>query len=299
MIATVLFTAVVAMLVFLAGRTDQARDPRLTVFSLILLTLFPLLLGFLPKVEVLPAPEVSESAKVFPWMNLLLCLWVAGFCIAGIRLALAAKGISNWRKRSSLLERIDGVEIRELSGIKSPVAAGVLRPVVFVPERWNQWPAERQQVVLDHELAHHRRRDPLWRWIAEIACAVHCYNPLVIWMSRRLTLQCEFACDALVLQNGVPATDYARVLCDCAETSAMRGPVMAMAESSSLESRVIRLIKPVRPMGSVGLISLIFLTVALAGVFASLAPERKAATPISKQEVELRWSANPFPGENE
>jgi beta-lactamase regulating signal transducer with metallopeptidase domain len=181
--------------------------------------------------------------------------------------------------------------------MKSPVAAGVMRPVVFVPQGWSEWAAETRQMVLDHEMAHHRRHDPLWRWIAEIACAVHCYNPLVFWMRRRLTMQCEFACDSLVLRNGIVAADYARVLCDCAETKAIRGPMLAMAERSSLESRVIRMMKPTRPMGGVGLISLLALTIALAGILASWSPMKHAANPVSQEEVEMRWSASPFPGE--
>ncbi len=297
MLATLLFSVISALLVFLAGRRDQARDPRLTVWVLILLTSFPILVGLLPKIEILPTRETTGSVEIFPWTDLVLLVWTIGFCVAGIRLGLAAKQVSNWRRSSRFLEWNEGVEIRELPVMKSPVAAVVMRPVIFVPEGWNEWPLENRQIVLDHEMAHHRRRDPLWRWIAEIACAVHCYNPLVFWMRRRLTIQCEFACDALVLRNGIVAADYARVLCDCAETNAIRGPILAMAERSSLELRVIRMMKPTRPLGSIGFLSLVALTVALAGVLGSLSPLKRATNPISQEEVEVRWSANPFPGE--
>ncbi len=298
MIATLLFSAVAAGLVLLTGRSDKARDPRLTISVLILILIFPLLAAFFPKVEILPSREIVENSSHFNGLSLLFWAWSFGISIALIRLGLAAIGIARWRKNSHLLQCIDGVEIRLLDAIESPVAAGVLHRMIFVPQQWNQWSEENRQIILDHEMAHHHRRDPLWRWIAEITCAIHYYNPLVFWMSRRLTMQCEFACDARVVERGVPVTNYAQVLCDCAAMKPMRGPVLAMAERSSLESRVLRLVKPARPIGSATLIVLTVLALTMAGILASLAPEKKSAAPsISQEEIDLRWSANPFPGE--
>jgi beta-lactamase regulating signal transducer with metallopeptidase domain len=296
MIAMLVFSAVAALLVYLAGRGDQARDPRLTVIALGLLAIFPLL-GLLPKLEILPAGEANVDSSDFPWATVLMVAWAAGFLVAATRLGFAAKGISNWRKRSTLVERMGRVEIRSLPGLKGPVAAGVIRPVVFLPESWSEWSKETRRIVLDHEMAHHRRRDPLWRWVAEIACVVSGCNPLVIWMKRRLTAQCEFACDVLVLKDGIPAGDYARVLCDFAEDRLPHGPVLAMAGTSSLEARVRRLVLPRKQKGSVGLCALVFLTLAGAGALATLSSRAEIKTPFTPAEVELRWSADPFPGE--
>ncbi|MES2657865.1 MAG: M56 family metallopeptidase [Verrucomicrobiota bacterium] len=296
MTAILLFSAIAALLVFLAGRGDQARDPRLTVLALVLLAVFPFSV-FLPKAAILPISSVGEGSSGFPWLKVILGIWFAGFLTASVRLGLAAKGISNWRKRSSLIAEIDGVEIRRLDGLRGPVAAGVIRPVIFVPENWSEWPEENRRMVLEHELAHHRRRDPLWRWIAEIACAVHGCNPLVIWISRRLTMQCEYACDAMVLRNGARPGDYARLLCEFAADRAPAGPVLAMAVASSLESRVRRLMKPRENHGSVALVILITLTLAFAGALATFGPSQREDAPVSAEDVELRWSANPFPGE--
>lgn len=298
MIAMLLFSAIATALVFLAGRGDKARDPRLTVVALSLLALFPLLVVWVPKADVLSAASNVTGGDGFPWMKFLYPVWAAGSLVTVLRLGLAARVISNWRNRSILLDRIDGVEIRRLPGLKGPVAAGVVRPVVFVPAAWDSWSDDARSIVLEHELAHHRRRDPLWRWVAGIACAVSGCNPLVIWMDRRLTLQCEFACDARVLENGVPVAEYAKLLCDFAEDRPSRGLVLAMAGRSSLESRVRRLVGPRKPQGGAGLLALIALSVISAGVLASLGAARQAEAVVSKGEVDLRWSANPFPGEN-
>ncbi|MEO5914534.1 MAG: M56 family metallopeptidase [Luteolibacter sp.] len=296
MIAILLFSAIAALLVFLAGRGDHARDPRLTVLALILLVVFPFSV-FLPKAAVLPVPAMEQASSAFPWLNVILGFWMMGFVVATIRLGLAARGISIWRKQSTKVAEIGGVEIRQLDGLKSPVAAGVIRPGIFVPVDWENWSDEARQMVLEHELAHHRRRDPLWRWIAEIACAVHAYNPLVLWISRRLTMQCEYACDAMVLKNGALPADYARLLCEFAEESAPVGPALAMAVASSLESRVRRLMKPREKAGNAALVVLIALTLAFAGTLATFGPALGGDEPVSAAEVEQRWSADPFPGE--
>lgn len=296
MIAILTFSVIAALLVFLAGRRDQARDPRLTVLVLGLLAAFPLLWLLLPKYGVLPVTSDAAAATGFPWMELMIVIWAAGFLIKSVKLVIAAREIARWRNLSVLMERRGEVEVRRLEGLRGPVAAGVFRPVIFVPETWSDWSGKCRRMVLEHEMTHHIRRDPLWRWVAEIACAVNGGNPLVSWITRRLTMQCEVACDAQVLKNGVSVSDYARLLCDFAENVPSGKLALAVSASSSLEDRVRRLMTPRSPLGSASVILLVTITIGIAGALAlfTAAPE---VTSVSAEEVDLRWSANPFPGE--
>lgn len=298
MIAMLLFSVFAALLVFFAGRRDEARDPRLTVLVLGLLAVFPVLWLILPKYGILPATAASSGDVGFPFMKVLVLLWAAGFSIRSVKLVLAARQISQWRNRSVLICRQGRVEIREFDGLRGPVAAGVFRPVVFVPAAWSEWSEECRRMVLEHEMAHHARHDPLWRWVAEIACAVNAGNPLVSWITRRLTMQCEMACDAQVLKKGVPVSDYAHLLCDFAEDGSSGKLVLAVSASSTLEDRVQRLINPRRPLGAAGIFMFVTLAVVIAGGLALFTAAPDIAAPVSSDEVELRWSANPFPGEN-
>jgi len=305
MIAMIFFSALAALLVYLAGRGDQARDPRLTILALGLLAVFPLLWLLLPKWEWLPASEPASGMAAavetgVDWMEVLGWLWAVAFMIAVARLALAARGISRWRKIARKVGMEDGVEVLVLQGLKGPVAAGVIRPVVFVPAAWESWSDETRRIVLAHEFAHHRRRDPLWRWVAEIACAVNIYNPLVLWIARRLALQCEHACDAEVLGAGIPANKYARLLCDFAEFRAPAGPVLAMAVGPTLEARVRRLmVRPAGKQGSTGVMVLIGMAIAFAGTLASVGRAVKPEGAVTRQEVETRLAADAFPGNGE
>lgn len=291
-----LFSGVAAVLVYLAGRKDAARDPRLTGVVLALLVVFPVMALALPKFAVLP-PTVGVAVESgFPWRAVVIGVWAAGFGVVAIRLALAAGRLTRWRKASRLIDRAGRIEIRELCGLKGPVAAGVFQPVIYVPDTWNHWSDRVKTIVLDHETAHHRRRDPLWRWVAEIACAVNWCNPLVWWMVRRLTIQCEYACDTSVLRNGVAAGDYAALLCDLAEASSFRGPALAMAERSSLEYRVRRLVNARKPQGVAGVGLMIAVAVVSASAFALIGFKSVVAPRVSPGEVRTRWSADPFPG---
>jgi beta-lactamase regulating signal transducer with metallopeptidase domain len=189
---------------------------------------------------------------------------------------------------------IDGVEIREVDGLRGPVAAGVIRRVVFVPKAWSTWREADRKIVLDHELSHHRRHDPLWRLCAEIARAVHWYHPLAHWMVERFTLQCEYACDESVIREGTDAKSYARLLCGIAEKQANSPLALAMANPSSLQNRIFRMLRPSSRSGTIAFSLLAILGATAACALSMVGNE---VSPVSKDEVQLRLTADPFPGE--
>jgi beta-lactamase regulating signal transducer with metallopeptidase domain len=299
MIPLLLFPVLAAAMVWLAGRRDPARDPRLTTLSLSLLALFPLLL-LLPKVAILPAQAVIPTGQSlhFLWINALKLIWISGIIVGLVKLVLGVLGLRSWLKKSMLLKRLEGgIELRQLETIHGPVAAGVFRKVVFVPSEWSEWDEETRATVLSHELAHHHRRDPLVRWIGSLVVALHWFNPLVHWMIRRLALQCEQACDRQVVSNGVESIRYAELLCRFASNRRMPVGALAMAEQSSLELRVRHLMQPKHAKGFITLAVLALITVGGASLLAvagnKIAPQQAA----DREEVELRLNADPFPAD--
>jgi len=295
-IALLIFSVIAAGIVWIAGRKDAALDPRLTTVALGLLAAFPFLLFAVPKVEILPVvpglPDVAGNGGL--WFIGVLAVWGIGTQVELLRIRLTMGKLAAWREQSVLVETVEGVEIRRLEELRGPVAAGVFRKVVFVPGDWEQWDTERRRIVLDHELAHHRRRDPLRRCVAAMAVAVNWWNPLVRWIVKRLLIQCEFACDAEVLKRGVPAKEYASLLCDMAEETPARGLTLAMAEKSGLETRVRRMMGPRHDEQTMATSWLILFAVAAAALLAVIG-ERQIAG-YTKGEVEKRRMAEPFPG---
>ena len=303
--AFVLFPLLAAGLVWMAGRRDMARDPRLSTVLLALSASFPLL-WLMPALPLVPVAGSGTAAVggglgSGPWLWVLVWVWALGFLFALGRMVAGLLGLRNWRLRSRFLGWADDpslhIELRALPELRGPVAAGWLRKTIYVPEDWDEWDLEAREAVLAHELAHHRRHDPLRRWIGEAAAAVHWFNPLVRWMKRRLFLQCELACDRRVIDAGMPAKYYAELLFRIATIGAPVG-ACAMAGRSSLENRVRGLLRPVPQGGflTVPLLLVIGVGTALLLGTAGRRTERTITTPPT-EETETRMQAEPFPAD--
>ena len=123
-----------------------------------------------------------------------------------------------------------------------PMAWGVLRGRILLPSDAMAWTAERRRAVLLHELAHVQRRDCLAHLVANLACALHWFNPLVWVARRRMVIERERACDDLVLGVGIRPSDYAEHLVQVVSHRPggrlVSSAAIAMARPSRLEGRV-------------------------------------------------------------
>ncbi len=198
-----------------------------------------------------------SSPKGMKW---LLLLWLAGALLVLARLLVGVVGLT-WRARAAKRltgEYWDGLT-RELSaqvGLRRrvtllqsgtglmPMTWGVVSPVVLLPQNAGEWPEERLRMVLLHELTHVKRRDILTQMLAQLACALHWFNPLAWFAARQLRKEQEWACDERVLGMGFDAPAYATHLLDIARSLhrsgrlAAAGMGMAIAERSHLEGRL-------------------------------------------------------------
>lgn len=82
-------------------------------------------------------------------------------------------------------------------GLRSPMQAGLLRPMVLLPDENSGEEVLRSALL--HELTHYRRLDLCYKWLAEAAVCVHWFNPLVYVLRRELSWECELSCDESVL----------------------------------------------------------------------------------------------------
>jgi hypothetical protein len=90
-------------------------------------------------------------------------------------------------------------------------------------------------------VAHVRRGDPIWQGLAEVACALHWFNPLVWLAARQLRVERELAADDRVLVDGTRASDYAAMLVGLAcepATLPDTGAVVPLLTPAGLKARL-------------------------------------------------------------
>jgi beta-lactamase regulating signal transducer with metallopeptidase domain/WD40 repeat protein len=136
-----------------------------------------------------------------------------------------------------------------------PMVWGVRRGRLLLPAEATEWDAVRLRAVLLHELAHLRRRDPLTQAIAQVARALHWFNPLAWLALRNLRVEQERACDDYVLRGGVNPSDYAGHVLELATTlqPAPRAVslALAMADRTRIEGRLHTILDAARDRRSV------------------------------------------------
>ena len=272
------------------------------------------------------AAPAASSAPRMSWTMWLLAIWAAGAAFVLARLLLGIAAVHLMARRTARI--VDApwlalaVELanelgvgRRLTFVESrtatmPMAWGILRPSVLMPADAVRWPVERLRIVLLHELAHVKRRDCLTNVVAQIACAVYWFNPLVWVAARHIRSERERACDDLVLAAGTHGPDYAEELLEIARVmragrfpALMAGATLAMAHRSQLEGRLIAILDPKLPRSGV---SRVRTTVAAAAVACMLPPiaamqpwtvAEAAGSAERKQipEVEVQTPAAPQP----
>ena len=101
--------------------------------------------------------------------------------------------------------------------IASPMAAGFWKPAVLLPTAViEQANGSQIEHLLRHEAAHLRRGDDWANLVQQVIRATLFFHPGVWWLSRRVTLDREIACDDHVLASTGAAQAYALLLTEFA-----------------------------------------------------------------------------------
>jgi beta-lactamase regulating signal transducer with metallopeptidase domain len=219
------------------------------------------------------SPETTPSASPRPgaepahsWTlsQFAVAIWIGGAAIGLLLMLLGAVRLAWVAIRSEPVTDPRWIElaerVRQSLGFRRPVRLlqnqsshflgtwGILVPRVLLPMSANQWSDDRAWMVLGHELAHIKRHDWVVQVLAEAARAIYWFNP-VFWLAcGRLRQESEQACDDAVIRMGAAGTQYAEELLDLARAlrseNSMRSPILAMAQPSHLERRLVALLDP-------------------------------------------------------
>ena len=262
-----------------------------------------------PPIAAAPEPRWNVSP-----ITLLAALWLLGCVAVLVRLAAGTAVVSRMAVRGQrvidekwlgLLHRL-AVTLkisRPLTLLRSdalgvPVTWGIIYPVVLLPEDADEWPEERRQYVLVHEMAHVKRLDAFTQLIAQFAQAIFWFNPLVWIAVGQMRRERENACDDYVLTHGTRPSEYANDLLQLVQDIDTEGhraaapafAALAMARRSEFEGRMLSILNPrIRRHGltrggvAMGLLGTLIIAAPLSALspFATIPAKEKEGLPES------------------
>lgn len=216
-----------------------------------------------------PAPEATASSVAVParphWRPsvpdfipaVLLNSWIGIAAVLLARLACQYVLLRRMKRESDapaaeLQTLFDSLRERALPGrqakllisdeLSTPLAAGLAQPTVLLPKDLHDASdATNLEGILLHELAHLRRYDDWTNLVQQILRAVFFFHPAVWWISRRMTVDREIACDDHVLALTQRRQAYALLLTDFAgqrQTQIWTAAPAAWINTNQLKERI-------------------------------------------------------------
>ena len=203
--------------------------------------------------------EVPTAQLVVSWAP---WIWLLGVGVVALRIAISFGAIRwmVWRRASPNPGDWDGdlgaaqcalgltgpvrLMVSRLASI--PFTTGTWRPMIVLPPSSTAWDRGLRRTVLLHELSHIKRRDALIHLVSQAACAIYWFHPLVWVAARRARIECERACDDLVLNAGARPAVYAEHLLSIVRGATSRWtPALAlpMARRAALEERLLAILE--------------------------------------------------------
>jgi len=198
------------------------------------------------------APPAAARAGAITVGGVLWIVWASGVAVVAAVLIVRARAARRWRKQCTLIK--DAGILTECESLadelgvyqppvlfvseecESPVVFGALRTSVVLPARLlGGADSKRLRLILRHELAHIRRGDLLWNWMATAVWGLFFFHPLVWVALRELRLNQELACDAYAIKSrDTSPADYGTLLVELADQA--RAPSNMLVTVGVVES---------------------------------------------------------------
>jgi beta-lactamase regulating signal transducer with metallopeptidase domain len=205
----------------------------------------------------MPAPVKPAVWEIdASWLSIALFAWTFGVVLLSLwtlRQLLALRRLKRRVRRDRLpaseAMHADVAQLSAQMALRAPAvhvlpdlaSPLVMSNTVLLP-RWAEGLDRTQRVaMLAHELAHLRRRDPLWRPLQRIALIPLFFHPLAWRAVRRLEALAETLCDRAAVERSGSARALAECLAEClARQSEQRSPMWAVAMAEHSDGIVAR-----------------------------------------------------------
>ena len=252
--------------------------------------------------------EAAAAAPAMDWRAILNApalwcgLWAIGFALSLGRYGRSYRRFARLVRREShapgrlaleVLQELDPggkIALAVCPAIPCPMALGLLRPTVFLPEGVED--RGRLEDILRHELTHLRRRDLLYKWCAAVVTSLHWFNPLMPVFRREMARRCELSCDEAAAGNLSPEARrrYGETLLSLAADPPKGLVVTTLCEEKEhLKERLVDLVKGTK-RGPAALCLTLCLTVLLGSC--SMIGGAAMVTPGLEEETEVPSSTS-------
>lgn len=235
-----------------------------------------------------PATPTPEKESVSP----LTAIYLLGGALCGVFFVIAygvkirrfneaepvdSDFINQWQEEHPTMLP---VKIKTCDTISSPMAYGLLWPVVLLPENTDWSDEDQLTYVLTHEYVHIRRGDLGWKLLLTAALCIHWFNPLVWIMYFRANQDLELACDEAVVRIlGLDnRKNYAYALLAAAE-SGFSPFCLTYTTKNHMEER-IRAIMKMKKKSTAVIICAAMLVAGISAVFAT------SPKPVEAKDIE-------------
>lgn len=246
----------------------------------------------------LPAAPTQTKRPQIPVTGLLLALWlcVALWKLSGIGHALVSiaalqRKAKPWSPSHPLATWLASQplkpNIKSSADIVSPMAIGIFRPVVLLPDTFSeQFEEEEMKQIILHELAHIKRRDYAANLVQKLGESLFWYHPGVKWAAREMDVEREIACDEWAASRTGKPKAFAGCLLKAHQTIRDAGSLTPLAvgvvrSKGQLSRRIDNLLTRRAPgfVASKSLLALTFLLLMVSGVGLTLATPALFALP--------------------
>ncbi len=185
---------------------------------------------------------VSHSAGGLAAGPMLAAVWLVG--AVGF---LAFHAVAHHRFLAMAIARgrrlpiaAEGPELVESAAVEGPIATGIVRRRIFIPEGFDRRLTREQcDLAIAHERLHHCRGDLLALAASLILLAIHWFNPLAHYAHRLFRRDLEAACDAQLTASlsAEQRHEYARAIVGCAAAPVPRA-ICTLTTTDDLKRRL-------------------------------------------------------------
>jgi len=215
----------------------------------------------LPESETISKPLSTISRRQdrfnFNWPFALIMLYATGVTVCVLRIILGLTAVramiatslpvpaEKWQHAFAYWKNRLGcrrVELRQSSRVEVPLMAGLLQPVILLPERMiSDLSEEARDGVIVHELSHVLRGDYGWQLLLRLVQAIFWFHPLIWLAERRIYFVRERACDEFAVHALGSGDRYAEMLLDMASRVSERpnlGLCLAVVRTRHIVARI-------------------------------------------------------------